>query len=221
MRETQWMDWGTLDYRTAWQRQEALMQQVQQTHRDGAGRNYLLLVEHPHVYTLGRRGNEANIVHRTEQAEFIRVDRGGDITYHGPGQIVVYPVIRLESFGLGIREYVHGLEEVVISTIGTYGINGKRVPKAIGVWIDAGTPAERKICAIGVRCVHAVTMHGFALNVNTDLTFFDNIHPCGFTDKAVTSLEKETGVKQDMASVKRLIVQNFAETFGMEFIRTD
>jgi lipoyl(octanoyl) transferase len=219
MKKTQCIDWGTLDYRTAWLQQEALLQQVQKNHQNGGnGLNYLALVEHPHVYTLGRRASEANIVHHTEQAEFIHVDRGGDITYHGPGQLVAYPIIHLESFHLGIREYVYGLEEVVIRTINTFGIQGARVPKATGVWLDAGTSAERKICALGVRCSHAVTMHGFALNVNTQLAYFGNIHPCGFTDKGVTSLEKETGAVQDMATVKRLILQYFAEVFGMEFV---
>ncbi|MDR0835127.1 MAG: lipoyl(octanoyl) transferase LipB [Tannerella sp.] len=215
MKQTQFIDWGVLDYRTAWQQQEILLQQVQQNHQDGGnGLNYLVMVEHPHVYTLGRRASESNIIHRTEEAEFINVDRGGDITYHGPGQLVVYPIIHLDSFRLGIKEYVHGLEEVVIRTIGAFGIEGVRVPKATGVWIDTGTLAERKICAIGVRCSHAVTMHGFALNINTDLKFFGNIHPCGFIDKGVTSLEKETGVTQEMTTVKQLVIQYFAEVFG-------
>jgi lipoyl(octanoyl) transferase len=208
----QWTDLGLLDYSSAWKLQETLMEEVQ-----AGGRNHLLTVEHPHVYTLGRNGNPANMLHKPEEAGFIAVNRGGDITYHGPGQLVVYPVFHLPRFGVEIREFVHGLEEIVIRTISDYGLNGCRIQKATGVWLEADTSAARKICAIGLRCSRSVTMHGFALNVNTNLAYFNHINPCGFTDKGVTSIEKETGREINFEEVKQLVLQNFREVFGMEF----
>ncbi|MDR2814085.1 MAG: lipoyl(octanoyl) transferase LipB, partial [Prevotellaceae bacterium] len=192
-----WTDMGVVDYREAWQVQENLLNSLKEEKPEGKA-GYLLLVEHPHVYTLGRNGKPGNMLANAAQlqahhAELVRVNRGGDITYHGPGQLVAYPIVRLDRLGVGVREYVHRLEEVVIRTVGAYGLAGERMDKATGVWLATGTPNAGKICAVGVRCSHAITMHGFALNVSTDLTYFTFINPCGFADKGVTSLEKETG----------------------------
>jgi lipoyl(octanoyl) transferase len=217
-----WIDLRAMGYREAWQLQESLLEKLrEESPAEQAQAGYLLLVEHPHVYTLGRNGKPENMLAsaaqlQARQAELIEVNRGGDITYHGPGQLVAYPVVRLGDLGIGIREYVRQLEEVVIRTLGAYGVAGERMEKAAGVWLDVGTPAARKICAIGVRCSCSVTMHGFALNVSADLTYFGCINPCGFTDKGVTSLEKETGKKVDMDGVKKLILQSFSAVFGVE-----
>jgi len=213
MKQTLYTDLGTLDYQTVWAMQEKLMIEVQ-----SGSMNQLLMVEHPHVYTLGRNGNPANMLYKPADAELIKVNRGGDITYHGPGQLVVYTIVRIRDYGVEIREFVHGLEEVVIRTVGEYGISGDRLPKATGVWLDPQTPFARKICAIGLRCSQGVTMHGFALNVNTNLLYFNNINPCGFTDKGVTSIEKEQGEKADMNDVKKYVIQYFKEVFGMVFV---
>ncbi|MDR1341665.1 MAG: lipoyl(octanoyl) transferase LipB [Prevotellaceae bacterium] len=216
-----WTDMGVLSYRKAWQLQQALMDRLKSADpAEGSVSGYLLLVEHPHVYTLGRNGNRSNMLAsaaqlKARQAELVEVDRGGDITYHGPGQLVVYPIVRLGDLGIGVREYVHRLEEVVVRTVGAYGVAGGRMEKAAGVWLDAATPAARKICAIGIRCSHGVTMHGFALNVSADLTCFGDINPCGFADRGVTSLEKETGRKVDMEGVKMLVRQRFSDVFGV------
>jgi lipoyl(octanoyl) transferase len=206
------MDIGTRDYMTVWNLQEKLMTEVQ-----NGGLNKVLTVEHPHVYTLGRNGNEANMLSKPPEADLYRVNRGGDITYHGPGQLVVYPIVRLYDFGGDIKAFVHGLEEVVIRTIAELGIEGARIAKATGVWLEPQTPVARKICAIGLRCSHAVTMHGFALNVNTNLEFFNYINPCGIKDKGVTSIERETGVIQDMNYIKTLVIKYFTAIFGMDF----
>lgn len=223
MKTTKYMDLGRRAYREVWDLQESLLEKVRLEKEEGKPTdNYLLLVEHNPVYTLGKSGNEANMLMNTiqlraRQAEFIKVDRGGDITFHGPGQLVAYPVIDLENFGRGVKEYVDGLEEVVIRTLNRYGLEGKRVKGATGVWLGVGTPAERKICAMGVKCSRYVTMHGFALNVNTDLNYFDYIHPCGFVDKGVTSLQKEVGGEVRMEEVKEEILRQFEGVFGMVF----
>ena len=192
-------NWGVISYEQAWKKQaeyfEALVQAKQ------SGREYtnrIIFCEHPHVYTLGRSGKEHNMLLSEEQlqrigATYYHIDRGGDITYHGPGQQVCYPILNLEDFGLGLKEYVHLLEEAVINVCASYGIEAGRVEKATGVWLEGDTPRARKICAIGVRSSHYVTMHGLAFNVNTDLCYFSYIHPCGFVDKGVTSLQKELG----------------------------
>jgi lipoyl(octanoyl) transferase len=217
-----WTDLGAADYREAWQVQEALMDSLTKSSPSGGDEaGYLLLAEHPHVYTLGRNGKPGNMLASAAQlqerrAELIKVNRGGDITYHGPGQLVAYPIVRLDRLGIGVREYVRRLEEVVIRAVSAYGLKGERMEKAAGVWLEAGAPAARKICAVGVRCSRAATMHGFALNVSTDLTYFGCINPCGFADKGVTSLEKETGGKIGMDSVKQLVLRHFADVFAVE-----
>lgn len=222
-RATRFIDLGRKSYREVWKQQEELLETVkEQKKQKERTSNYLLFVEHNPVYTLGRSGNDGNMLMnaiqlKAKHAEFIKVDRGGDITYHGPGQLVVYPVIDMENFSLGVKDYVNDLEEVVIKSLAAYGIAGERLPGATGVWLEADTKAARKICAIGVRCSQYVTMHGFALNVNTDLNYFSYIHPCGFIDKGVTSIAKELGREIDMHEVKECVRNCFAEIFGMKF----
>lgn len=224
MQDVKWKDLGRKDYREVWQQQQALQQEVKEQKMAGTGfPGYLLLVEHFPVYTLGKSGNEANLLInaiqlKARQAEFIQVDRGGDITFHGLGQLVVYPVLDLECFHLGIKEYVHRLEEVVIRVLKEYGIEGERLEGATGVWLEAHTARARKICAIGVKCSRYVTMHGFALNVNTDLTYFNAIHPCGFVDKGVTSLARELDREVPLEEVKKRVCHGFETLFDMRFI---
>ena len=196
----------------------------------------LLLCEHPHVYTLGKSGHADNLlVDETFLtrigAEFYRIDRGGDITYHGPGQLIGYPVLDLQRLNMGLKEYVHALEQSVIDTIADFNVHGGRVPGATGVWLGNGVPHEenqpvdggplRKICAIGVRSSHFVTMHGFALNVNTQLDYFGHINPCGFTDRGVTSLERELGRKMDMNAVKESYVRHFEKIINIKIINNN
>ncbi len=213
---------GTMPYREAWAKQERLLESIKAAKEKGEDtENYLLFVEHPHVYTLGKSGDEANMLVnaarlRAEHAEFVRVDRGGDITYHGPGQLVVYPVIDMANFGVGVKDYVDRLEEVVIRTVRQYGIAGERLAGATGVWVEPHSLCARKICAIGIRCSRFVTMHGFALNVNTDLDYFHYINPCGFRDKGVTSIAREIGREVPMPEVKELVKRQFEALFGME-----
>ena len=203
-------DWGLIDYAEAWQRQESLFSQrlEQKAAGDVSALDRIILCEHPHVYTLGRSGKAANMLMTDEQlkrigAAYYHIDRGGDITYHGPGQLVCYPILDLERYGLGLKEYIHLIEEAVIRVCSGYGIEAGRLEKATGVWLDAHGPRARKICAIGVRSSRYVTMHGLALNVNTDLRYFSYINPCGFVDKGVTSIAKEIGCEVLMVDVKR------------------
>ncbi len=213
---------GVREYREVWGIQEKLLEEVKgQKLRGDHIPGYLLFVEHFPVYTLGKSGNEANMLInsiqlRTKHADFFKVDRGGDITFHGPGQWVVYPIFDLEYWGIGVKEYVARLEEIVISTLASYGICGERLAGATGVWLDAHTPVARKICAIGVKCSRYVTMHGFALNVNTDLDYFNYIHPCGFVDKGVTSIQKELGTQVDMTDVQQRLTSQFVSVFEQE-----
>lgn len=213
-------DLGLKDYQKAWNYQEQLFAQIIdlklrnrniKAEVQQAENNYLLFCEHPHVYTLGKSGTMQNLlIHEQEMkdkgVQFYRINRGGDITYHGPGQIVGYPIIDLEQFGLGIRTYIECLEEAVILTLKDFDIHAGRLKSASGVWLDPGIPGKaRKICAIGVRASRGVTMHGFAFNVNTDLSFYQYINPCGFTDYGVTSMEKEHGQRVDMEVVKEVL----------------
>lgn len=223
--QTEFIDLGNRGYREVWEMQNKWMEEVKAEKLAGKiPRDYLVFVEHPPVYTLGKSGNEANMLIgslqlRAAHAEFIKVDRGGDITFHGPGQLVAYPILDLESLHLGVKEYVERLEEIVIRTLAEYGIEGGRLPGATGVWLDPGRADARKICAIGVKCSRYVTMHGFALNVNTDLNYFNYIHPCGFVDKGVTSMEKETGRRLDMDEVKLKVLRCFQELLGLQCSR--
>lgn len=192
-------NWGVISYAKAWERQTALFDGLVYAKQEKEPyENHIIFCQHSHVYTLGKHGKTTNMLLGEEQlkrigAELFHVDRGGDITYHGPGQLICYPILNLEDFHLGLKEYIHLLEEAVIGVCASYGIVTERVKGATGVWLDVGTPCERKICAIGVRSSHFVTMHGLALNVNTDLHYFSYIHPCGFINKGVTSIQKETG----------------------------
>lgn len=221
-------DLGHKDYKETWDYQESLFEEIVELKRKNRAENtdlptpsYFLFVEHPHVYTLGKSGHIENLLIdeaalAKKGASFYKINRGGDITYHGPGQIVGYPIIDLENFFTDIHKYLRSLEEVIIRTLADYGIKGERSEGETGVWLDVGTPFARKICAMGVRASRWVTMHGFALNVNTDLGYFDNIIPCGIRGKAVTSLNVELSKeKVDTEEVKTHILKHFEEIFGV------
>lgn len=207
-RRIQFTDWGLIEYYEAWTKQEALFSHSIETKLQGqTTNNYLVFCEHPPVYTLGKSGDEHNMLLnyiqlQAKNATFVHTNRGGDITYHGPGQVVGYPIFDLANFDLGLKQYIHRIEEAIIKTLALYHIVSCRLEGATGVWLDVGLPTCRKICAIGVRSSRYVTMHGFALNVNTQLEYFDYINPCGFTDKGVTSMEKELSRKVDMEELK-------------------
>jgi lipoyl(octanoyl) transferase len=226
-------DLGLRDYKDVWDYQEQLLESMIETKlrlRSGAvnaedvATPHLIFVEHPHVYTLGKSGSDNNLLInfiqlQAKNASFYHIDRGGDITYHGPGQIVGYPIFDLEVLGIGLREYIHRLEEAVIETISEYGLSGERLDGGTGVWLDPHTPGStRKICAIGVRVSRAVTMHGFAFNVNTDLEYFNHINPCGYTDKGVTSLARELGGEMNMDEVKGVLSRKLASQFDLKFV---
>lgn len=211
------IDRGTAPYREIWDEQHRLFEAAIDRKRHGlpVEDEYAILVEHNPVYTMGRHADPSNMLMTREWLEShgmecIPIERGGDITFHGPGQLVVYPIIDLQRHRLGVREYVTMLEQAVIDTIARWGIKGERVEGATGVWIDAGTPRERKICAIGVRVSRSVTMHGLALNVSTDMKYFRLINPCGFVDKGVTSISLENGSSEtDMEAVKSVFKEIF------------
>jgi len=224
-------DLGTKDFKESWDYQEELFKSIIETkiknRREDVGletKNYFLFVEHPHVYTLGKSGDVSNLLLDEAQltqkgATFYKINRGGDITYHGPGQIVGYPILDLDNFFTDIHKYLRFLEEIIILTLKEYGLKAERSPGETGVWLDVGTPFARKICAMGVRASRWVTMHGFALNVNANLGYFDNIIPCGIRGKAVTSLNVELGKKKvDEAEVKAKLIKHFTTLFGAEFI---
>jgi lipoyl(octanoyl) transferase len=226
-------DIGLRDYKETWDYQEKIFQKLVDNKKstgvtlsgsDKPVNGTLIFVEHPHVYTLGKSGSENNLLLdyiqlQAKDAAFYRIDRGGDITYHGPGQIVGYPIFDLEEIGVSLKEYIHLLEEAVILTLAESGINAGRLEGATGVWLDTNIAGKiRKICAIGVRASRFVTMHGFAFNVNTNLDYFNYINPCGFTDKGVTSLEKEKDQKQDFASVKETVRKNLQKVFDLRWI---
>lgn len=225
--KVKYKDLGLIPYKDAWDYQEVLNQEIQSIKLNKPNQKsqaFFILCEHPHVYTLGKSGSEENILAnamqlRAKGAEFVKTNRGGDITYHGPGQIVGYPIIDLNDLGLGVKKYIYLLEEVIIQILIEYNIKASRLDGATGVWIDAVLPkSTRKICAIGVKINRSVTMHGFAFNVNTDLEYFNLINPCGFIDKGVTSLEKELGIKQDLDNLKRKVKNKFSEVFNVELI---
>jgi lipoyl(octanoyl) transferase len=227
-------DLGIMRYEQAWEYQENLLQQnllIKSAARDQnidplntTTRHYLLFTEHLPVYTLGKSGDKENVLLTEEELKqkgiaFFHTNRGGDITYHGPGQIVGYPILDLEKFETDIGKYLRNLEEVIIEMLNEYGITGERSKGETGVWIDPGVPGkERKICAIGVRCSRWITMHGFAFNVNTDLGYFNHIIPCGIQNKQVTSMEKELGHTMDVEEVKEKIRNNFQKIFNAEIV---
>ena len=211
-KEITFQDLGIIEYKEAWDFQEKLFAEKLKKKINGEPvENHLLFCEHPHVYTLGKSGSENNLLVNNKMLQslsvsFFKTNRGGDITYHGPGQIVGYPILDLENFGLGVRNYIELLEQSIINVLRDFGINGERLKGATGVWLDTKVPGRaRKICAIGVKASRHITMHGFAFNVNTDLKFFEMINPCGFTDKKVTSLEAELGRKLDFQEVKEKV----------------
>lgn len=214
------VDWNLIPYAEAWQRQTEWFDTLVCAKAQGEPyENRIIMCEHPHVYTLGRSGKENNMLLNDDQLKAIQatlfhIDRGGDITYHGPGQITGYPVFDLDTWKLGLKQYIDRLEETIIRFLAIYGIKGERLAGATGVWIDPGVPRKaRKICAIGVKSSRFVTMHGFALNINTDLDYFSLINPCGFKDKGVTSLEKEMGMEQDFEEAKARLHSLFTEMF--------
>ncbi len=231
MRQILLQDLGTKDYKETWDYQEELFDSIIQIKRknrkedlDLERPNHFLFVEHPHVYTLGKSGELNNLLLNEAQLKekgisYHKINRGGDITYHGYGQIVGYPILDLDNFFNDIHKYMRFLEETMIRVLAEYGLKSERSKGETGVWLDVGTPFARKICALGVRSSRWVTMHGFALNVNTNLGYFDHIIPCGIRGKAVTSLEVELGKKLDIEDVKQKILKNFATIFEATFIK--
>lgn len=227
-RKVIFQDWGLLDYQQAWDRQEQVFAETVQAktlnrnnNTDNPVKNHLIFVEHPHVYTLGKSGKPENLLLdeaglADKHARYYKINRGGDITYHGPGQIVAYPILDLDNFFTDIHLYLRTLEEAVILTLAEYGIQSGRYDGYTGVWLDADNQRARKICAMGVRCSRWVTMHGLAFNVNTDLSYFKNIVPCGIDDKDVTSMERELGFKPDIEEVKQKLKLNIGSLFEME-----
>jgi lipoyl(octanoyl) transferase len=227
MQKVVYNDLGTIDYQKAWDFQEELHKSIvddkiasRNEGKKSEHENYMLFCEHPHVYTLGKSGEQQNLLVqenylRSIGAAFYKINRGGDITYHGPGQVVGYPIFDLEKFGLQVRSYIHTLEESIIRTLDEFGIRSQRLDEATGVWLDVDKPKPRKICAIGVRISRYVTMHGFALNVNTDLSYFRHINPCGFIDKEVTSMQAELGKILDTNEIKKVLRKNINQVFHL------
>jgi len=230
-KQTYFSDLGLTDYQNVWEQQESLFTELIHIKTMNfdlpkceqiAENQQLIFCEHPHVYTLGKSGNEQNLLinHlelQAKEAQFVKTNRGGDITYHGPGQQVVYPIFDLEELQISVKDYIYKLEEAVIKTIADYGLKGKTVEGAIGVWLDASEELPmRKICAIGVKVSRKVSMHGLALNVNTNLEYFNHINPCGFIDKSVTSLQKELHRNIPMSEVKVKLKKNLVEVFNLK-----
>ena len=229
-KEVEFIDWGLLDYQSAWDKQNAVFEGIvalktqNRTNSTAiATPNYLIFCQHPHVYTLGKSGKPENLLLDEQgliekEATYYKINRGGDITYHGPGQIVGYPILDLDNFFTDIHLYLRTLEEAVILTLKDYNIESGRYPGFTGVWLDADNEKARKICALGVRCSRWVTMHGFAFNVNTDLDYFKNIVPCGIDDKDVTSMKRELGYELDMDEVGTKLKNHIAALFGMKLL---
>lgn len=233
-KQVQFLDLGMKDYKEVWDFQETLFSGIldvkvknRREEKNDDTPNYLLFTQHPHVYTLGKSGDMQNLLLNEKQladkgATFYKINRGGDITYHGPGQVVGYPILDLENFFTDIHKYLRFLEDVIIKVMADYGLKGVRSEGETGVWLDVGTPFARKICAMGVRASRWVTMHGFAFNVNADLGYFDNIIPCGIKDKAVTSLNVELRVdKVDEEEIKQKILKYFTELFEAEMVNAE
>ena len=222
MADFNYIDVGLKDYKECWDYQEELLKEVlydKQVNEEPSAKNHFILVEHPHVYTLGKSGDEANLLANSEflkkiEATYYKINRGGDITYHGPGQLVGYPILDLEYFKIGVREYIQKMEDAIISTLAGFGLNGGRKEGATGVWLQADHKVRaRKICAIGVRVSRAVTMHGFALNVNTDMRYYNYINPCGFNSSQVTSIKQELGREISLDEVKNTVKKKFNKLF--------
>lgn len=221
--KAEFIDLGLIEYKKAWDLQESYNSEVfaqREEINDLIGK--IIFCEHPHVYTLGKSGQFNNLLINNDflkkiKASYYKSNRGGDITYHGPGQIVGYPIVDLNKLKVGVKTYIRQMEEAIINTLKDYNIQALRMENATGVWLDVGTNRARKICAIGVRVSRAVTMHGFALNVNTDLKYFSYINPCGFIDKGVTSMQKELGKEMALNDVKKVLKKNFAELFNINF----
>lgn len=228
--EVHFRDLGLIDYKEAWDLQESLFNEsIQKKIRIRNGEedlftdNHLLFCEHPHVYTLGKSGSESNLLLNTEglienDASYYKINRGGDITYHGPGQLVAYPIFDLDYFFTDIHKYMRFLEESVIQTLAHFGIQAGRVDGLTGVWIEGDTPRARKICAMGVKSSRWVTMHGIGFNVNSDLSYFSHIIPCGIDDKAVTSMQQELGFALSMAEVSAILKQKLADQFHYTYV---
>ena len=229
MNNITFVDWNLVDYKQAWDDQKTIFDRLmdQKLHVEKEKHNTLLnqliFCEHPHVYTLGKSGQQNNLLISDAflckiDATYYEIDRGGDITYHGPGQLVGYPIIDLEYFGISLKKYIEMIEEAIIRTLRHYDIQGERLEGATGVWLDTDYPEKtRKICAIGVKASRYVTMHGFAFNVNTDLSYFNHINPCGFVDKGVTSIHKEKEQVIDMDELKALCANSFAKVFDFKY----
>ncbi|MCB2194503.1 MAG: lipoyl(octanoyl) transferase LipB [Bacteroidetes bacterium] len=232
MKKVKFEDLGLIEYKNAWDYQEKIFSEYIQIKAENRElpddqqkeiEGNVLFCEHPHVYTLGKSGEQNNLLINDEflnkiQATYFKTNRGGDITYHGPGQIVGYPIIDLERFNLQVKQYIANLEESIIRMLKEYDIDSERLQGATGVWLETGTSKARKICAIGVKASRFITMHGFALNVNTNLEYFNHINPCGFVDKGVTSMEKELGAKVNYEEVKDVLKGKIEEVFGMKLI---
>ena len=230
-RQIKFIDLGLMDYKEAWDYQQNLFDEIveikkqnRKNNTDLKTPNYFLFVEHPHVYTLGKSGDQSNLLIdksqlKNKKASFYKINRGGDITYHGPGQIVGYPILDLENFFTDIHKYLRFLEESVIMTLDNFGIQAERNDGKTGVWLDVNTPFPKKICAMGVRASRWVTMHGFALNVNVELDYFNNIIPCGLTDNIVTSMNNELNKSEiNIDEVKVVLKNSFSRTFDSKFI---
>lgn len=230
MRKVHQINKGLIDYKACWDFQEVLFKasvdqkiKLRNDPNLEPTENHLIFCEHPHVYTLGKSGKFENLLITDEllskiNAAYYKINRGGDITYHGPGQLVMYPIFDLDHFFTDIHKYMRYLEEAVILTLAEFGIKAGRVDGLTGVWLDGGTPNERKICAMGVKSSRWVTMHGIALNVNTDLNYFNHIVPCGIVDKSVTSMQKELGKEVQMADVVGVLKENMANIFDFDYI---
>ena len=228
MNKLTFVDWGLIPYFEAYKKQKELFETaIRQKSEQKEIRHTVVFCEHPHVITIGKNGSVSNLLFpektlKEKQVELYPVDRGGDVTYHGPGQLVCYPIVDLEAFHIGLRTYIFLLEETIIQLLDRYALKGERLQGAAGVWLQTGDPHKvRKICAIGVKSSRYVTMHGFALNVSTDLSYFGLINPCGFTDKGVTSIEKELNCKVDSEQLKEALKNIFRQQFAKQFIYND
>ncbi|OIQ37587.1 MAG: lipoyl(octanoyl) transferase [Crocinitomix sp. MedPE-SWsnd] len=229
MRKVKPLYQGLIDYKECWDLQESIFKKtvdqkiaLRDGKSEGATENTLIFCQHPHVYTLGKSGKREHLLISEEmlekyQAKYYKINRGGDITYHGPGQLVMYPIFDLDHFFTDIHKYMRYLEEAVILTLGEFGIKASRVEGLTGVWLDGGTPQERKICAMGVKSSRWVTMHGIALNVNTNMDYFNHIVPCGIVDKSVTSMKQELGEEVDFEKVEQALKENMANVFDFDY----